>query len=267
VTGINLQSGFTLTGTLVLSSPLTVFNPGDSNFAQIAVGWVPPSDIEAPLVTNITVDPQPVFLNGVATVRANVSDSTTGGSTVSSAAYSLNGGEWTPMTASDGALDTVSEGVVATFTAAEVGTHEVCVRGTDAANNTSSGDDCQEFLVTYDFEGFFSPVENSPVLNIAKAGQSVPVKWRLKDANVAPIGYSSSFVNLYSYQINCVGLVREGIDEVEEYTGSSGLQYIGDGYWQFNWKTPKTYADSCRAMYVEFNSGAGSPAALFQFKK
>jgi hypothetical protein len=42
---------------------------------------------------------------------------------------------------------------------------------------------------------------------------------------------------------------------------------LGDGYWQFNWKTPKTYADSCRAMYVEFNSGALSPVVKFQFKK
>jgi hypothetical protein len=269
VTGINLQNGFTLTGTLVLSSPLTVFNPGDSNFAQIAVGWVPPSDIEAPVVSNVDVTPKPVILNGDATVTANVDDSTTGSSTIASAEYSLNGGPWTLMnaSASNSPFDAVSEDVEATFTATEVGTHEVCVRGTDAANNTSSGDDCQEFLVTYDFEGFFSPVENSPVLNIVKAGQSVPVKWRLTDANGAPIGYSSSFVNLYSYQINCVGLAREGTDEVEEYAGSSGLQYIGDGYWQFNWKTPKTYADSCRAMYVQFNSGGESPAALFQFKR
>ena len=39
------------------------------------------------------------------------------------------------------------------------------------------------------------------------------------------------------------------------------------GYWQFNWKTPKSYADSCRVMVVEFNSGALSPAAKFKFKK
>ena len=57
-------------------------------------------------------------------------------------------------------------------------------------------------------------------------------------------------------------------DSVEEYTsGSSGLQLFGDGYWQFNWKTPKTYADTCQAMYVVFDSGATSPIVKFKFKK
>jgi hypothetical protein len=55
---------------------------------------------------------------------------------------------------------------------------------------------------------------------------------------------------------------------VEEIAaGASGLQYVGDGYWQYNWKTPKNYADTCRVMVVEFNSGALSPAAKFKFKK
>jgi len=31
-------------------------------------------------------------------------------------------------------------------------------------------------------------------------------------------------------------------DAIETYAGSiaSGLQYLGNGIWQFNWKTPKT---------------------------
>lgn len=53
----------------------------------------------------------------------------------------------------------------------------------------------------------------------------------------------------------------------EEAAGSSGLQYIGDGYWQFNWKTPKDYAGTCRAMYVVFDSEQTSPVVKFQFKR
>jgi hypothetical protein len=96
----------------------------------------------------------------------------------------------------------------------------------------------------------------------------VPAKWRLTDANDVPIADPASFVNLLSYPISCTEFAGNLLDSVEEVaSGASGLQYSGDGYWQFNWKTPKTYADSCRAMYVEFNSGALTPVVRFQFKK
>jgi hypothetical protein len=63
-------------------------------------------------------------------------------------------------------------------------------------------------------------------------------------------------------------IARNPVDAVEEYApGSSGIQYNGDGYFQFNWKTDKAYATKCRALYVLFDSGAGSPAAFFEFKK
>jgi hypothetical protein len=40
-------------------------------------------------------------------------------------------------------------------------------------------------------------------------------------------------------------------DAIEEAaSGSSGLQYNGDGYWQFNWKTLKNNANTCRTMYI-----------------
>jgi hypothetical protein len=277
-TGINLQSGFTLTGTLVLATGAGPggsgsFGGGDSSRVQIAVGSVTPPDIEAPIVSDVVVEPKPVLLNGEATVTANVDDSTTGGNNIASAAYGVDGGAWTSMDAADGAFDGVSEGVEATFTAAEVGTHEVCVRGTDSAvpANTSDGEDCEEFLVDYKFAGFYSPVDNYPVVNAAKAGQGVPVKWRLTDANDVPISDPVSFTGgnggLYSYLVSCSTFQGDVADSIEEYAaGSSGLQYTGDGYWQFNWKTPKTYANTCRAMYVQFDSGGASPTALFQFR-
>jgi hypothetical protein len=270
-TGINLQAGFTLTGTLVLSTPLTSFGGGDSSRVQIALGSVTPPDTDAPIVSDVDVEPKPVLLNGEATVTANVDDSTTGGNNIASADYSVDDGASTSMDAADGAFDEVSEDVKATFTAAAVGTHEVCVRGTDAAGNSSDGDACASYLVDYKFAGFYTPVDNNPVVNAAKAGQGVPVKWRLTDANDVPISDPVSFTGgnggLYSYPISCSTFQGDVADSIEEYAaGSSGLQYSGDGYWQFNWKTPKTYATTCRAMYVQFDSGGASPTALFQFR-
>jgi hypothetical protein len=116
---------------------------------------------------------------------------------------------------------------------------------------------------TYQFTGFSQPIDMNAT-NIAKAGQSIPVKWRLTDANGAPISDPGSFVNLHSQPGSC----NNGgpSDAVESYSGSSGLQYLGDGYWQFNWKTPKSYAGTCRTMYVEFQGGLTSPTVPFQFK-
>jgi hypothetical protein len=118
-------------------------------------------------------------------------------------------------------------------------------------------------LCPYQFTGFFQPIDMTAV-NIAKAGQSVPVKWRLTDANGVAISDPASFVGLYSFGNTCESGTPS--DEVETYSGSSGLQYLGDGYWQFNWKTPKTYAGACRTMYVKFNDGTTSPMLDFKFK-
>ena len=263
LTGVDLTSGFTLTGTLAISF---LSGGGDSNFVQVEVGFVPPPDSEGPVVTSVTVQPEPVRLNSPATVTANVSDVNTGGRDVASAEYSVNDGVWTTMVAQDGAFDSADEDVEASFTATQLGLNEVCVRGTDSVGNTGA-ESCQTFLVTYQFSGFLGPIENGGV-NTAKAGQAVPVKWRIVDANGVPVSDPASFVDLSSYPISCTDFQGNPQGAVEEVaSGSSDLQYLGDGYWQFNWKTPKRYADTCRAMIVEFGSGELSPAATFKFRK
>jgi hypothetical protein len=265
VTGIDLQSGFTLTGAVAVAG---LSGSGDSSYVQIDVGSVVPPDTDGPVTSDVDVTPTPVLLNGQATVTATVDDSTTGGHPIQSASYSLNGEADSAMAAQDGVFDEVAEAVEAAFTATEIGLNEVCVYGTDSLNNVGDPT-CQSFLVTYDFDGFYSPIAADPeAVNVAKAGQAVPAKWRLTDANDVPISDPASFVRLASYPVSCTDFTGDILDSAEEYAaGSSGLQYNGDGYWQFNWKTPKDYANTCRAMYVEFNSGATSPVVKFQFKK
>jgi hypothetical protein len=75
-------------------------------------------------------------------------------------------------------------------------------------------------------------------------------------------------VGLYSDGVDCNGAAGEPTDEVSEEVaaGASGLQYNGDGYWQYNWKTPESYAGTCRVMYVRLAGGITSPRAKFQFK-
>jgi hypothetical protein len=263
VTGIEKTTGFVLVGNVSI-----VGNVGgtDTNYVQVDVGSVVPPDTEGPITSNVVVNPQPVIINGEATVTATVDDSTTGGNTIESADYSVNGGADASMAAQDGAFDEVAEDVEATFTATQLGNNEVCVHGTDSLNNVGDPT-CQTFCVTYSFDGFYSPVDNEFV-NLSRAGQAVPAKWRLTDADDVPIEDPASFDGLFSYEIDCDDLTGDPTDSVEEdASGSSGLQYNGDGYWQFNWKTPKTYAGTCRAMYIKFNGNcATSPVATFKFK-
>jgi hypothetical protein len=264
ITGANLTSGFRLTAMLTSTG---LSGAGDSNHIQVEVGYVAPPDSEGPVTSNVATSPVPALLNGLVTVTADVSDETTGNHNVGTAQYSLNGGIWQTMSAGDGLFNSVNEGVQASFYATKLGLNQICVRGTDSLGNIGVAA-CENFIVTYKFSGFFAPVENDPAVNSAKAGQSVPIKWRLQDANDAPVTDPTSFVNLLSYAVECTDYSGDPEDTVEEVaSGASGLQYLGDGYWQFNWKTASAYANTCRAMVVEFNSTALSPPAKFKFKK
>jgi sugar lactone lactonase YvrE len=108
--------------------------------------------------------------------------------------------------------------------------------------------------LTYGFEGFLSPIENPPTVNKAKAGQTIPVIWRLTDRNGLPVSDPASFNSIKSIRVSCGSFVGEPTSVVDEpATGSSGLQYLGDGWWQYNWKTSKAYSGQCRTLKLTFN--------------
>jgi hypothetical protein len=44
------------------------------------------------------------------------------------------------------------------------------------------------------------------------------------------------------------------------------LQNLGDGYYQWNWKSPSSYAKSCKTVTVDLGAG-GSLSAGFKFTK
>jgi hypothetical protein len=118
----------------------------------------------------------------------------------------------------------------------------------------------------YGFFGFSQPIDNG-VTNLAKAGQTVPVKWRLVNSSGNPVSDPNSFAGLTSKQVSCSNFADDlSTDTIESYTNSTGLTYQGDGSWQFNWQTPKTYAAQCRLMTLRLSDGAEHDAD-FQFKK
>jgi hypothetical protein len=159
--------------------------------------------------------------------------------------------------------------VSASVDTTSVGSGSASLTGSDSAGNTSTAD-CA-YSVFYGFAGFFAPVNNPvatgqpAVINRANAGRTIPLKWRLTDASGSPVlGLAS--VKLTVEDLSC-GLGTTA-DSLEEYaTGSSGLQNLGDGYYQFNWATPKGYAGSCKRAALSLGDGSTSHYADFQFVK
>ncbi|HUV27979.1 MAG TPA: hypothetical protein VMW34_11500 [Anaerolineales bacterium] len=96
-------------------------------------------DSVGPLTSAVAVDPQKIGTGVSVDLTAAVDDSTTGGSDIQSAEYSLNGVDWTAMAAQDSNFDSAIEIVVASFPSPNShGDVNVCVRGTDAAVNTGA---------------------------------------------------------------------------------------------------------------------------------
>ncbi len=122
------------------------------------------------------------------------------------------------------------------------------------------------YNVIYAFTGWSPPVDNVPVFNTANSGQAIPLKWRITDVNGNPV------TNLASVVVTAVDLacsLGTTPDQLEEYApGASGLLNQGNGDYQFNWKTPTTYAKSCKTMKLDLGEGPGMErTALFQFVK
>jgi hypothetical protein len=186
-----------------------------------------------PPTLNPAVSPNPILLNGNVMAIPNATDATSGIATQSCDAVPTN----------------------------SVGSNSVSCTATDNGGNSAST--TVDYSVVYGFSGFSQPVDNN-LLNKAKAGQSIPLKWRLTDANGAPVSNLAG-VQLTVASLSCTSGTTP--DAIEEYaSGSSGLQNLGDGFYQYNWKTPTTYAGSCKTLRLDMGEGLFRTAA-FQFTR
>ena len=156
-----------------------------------------------------------------------------------------------------------------TFAATTIGTYSLTANYGGDGNYLPSSSAPSVITVTYLFDGFFAPVDRPNTLNISKAGQAIPLKWTLKDANGAAVT-NLSVVTVRAKSLACA--LGSTTDMMEEYaSGASGLQNHGDGSYQFNWKTPSSYAGSCKTIELVCGTGDDSyveePHAFFSFKR
>ncbi len=144
------------------------------------------------------------------------------------------------------------------------GAYLITVTATDSLGQSDS----QSFTLTvvdftFDFTGFFPPVDNPPMVNLVKAGRTVPVKFSLngdQGLDIFAAGHPAS------QQIACDG--GAPVDDLEE-TGTSGnsrLSYDADSdQYNYKWKTEKAWAGTCRKLVVKLSDNI-EHVALFQFK-
>jgi hypothetical protein len=142
-----------------------------------------------------------------------------------------------------------------------VGAKSFTVNATDAAGNTATR--THAYTVAYSFNGFFAPVDNTPIFNRVKAGAAVPTKFNL-DGNqglgIFAAGYPAQ------QPISCDATAT--FDQIEETvtSESSGLLYdtTADQY-KYVWKTQKAWAGTCRQLIIKLADGT-SHLAYFSFQ-
>jgi hypothetical protein len=115
----------------------------------------------------------------------------------------------------------------------------------------------------YTFTGFFQPVDNTPVLNVVRAGSGVPVKFSLGGDQGLDI-----FLDGYplSRQIACG--TGAGLDDIEQTVnaGGSALSYnASTDQYTYVWKTNRAWAGTCRQLVVILRDGS-IHTANFSFK-
>ena len=176
-----------------------------------------------PPVLDPSVQPDPVPLHGNATATADAGDNLSG-------------------LASQQCDDVVTS---------STGSKSLTCTATDNAGNRASAS--ITYTVQYDFSGFTDPVSNDGV-NIVKAGRTIPLIWRLLDAGGTPV---STLANVSASVTPVACSVDDSPTTLpeEDAAGKSGLQNLGDGWYQYNWKTPKSYAGKCLLLELDMGEG------------
>jgi hypothetical protein len=159
------------------------------------------------------------------------------------------------------------DGVTATYsrTAGEtVGTYTISATLSPAGvlGNYNLTYNTAGFTIFYNWTGFFQPIDNQPVVNVAKAGSAIPVKFSLHGNQGLTIFMSGSPGSgvMACNSTDPVSLVEETVT-----AGGSSLTYdAGADHYIYVWKTEKGWT-GCRQLVIQLKDGSYH-RANFQFK-
>ena len=115
------------------------------------------------------------------------------------------------------------------------------------------------------FTGFTDPVDMSGVVNVAKAGKLIELKFRLTSDGQPVLGLSTA-----SLVIQATACPSGASDQIESYgKKGTGLVNLGNGYYLYRWNVPKSMARSCQRVSIDLGSYGVYPAqpAVFLLTK
>ncbi len=117
-----------------------------------------------------------------------------------------------------------------------VGTHVLTATATDIAGRTSTEEQTYT-VMAWTAKGFYQPIDMGGVLNMVKAGSTVPAKFELF-AGTRELT-DTSFVAMSATKITCTLAYMDDIELTA--TGNTSLRYDATGgQFIYNWKTPAT---------------------------
>ena len=142
-----------------------------------------------------------------------------------------------------------------------VGPTTVVVTAIDELNNTATASFTVKVL--YNFGGFLRPLDPFPVLNMATAGGSIPVKFSLS-------GNKGSMILAPGYPVSSPIACNENgpgpIIQVTENAGDVALSYdSATDQYKYVWKTNKLWRGTCRVFILKLNDGS-EHYAKFSFR-
>ena len=107
--------------------------------------------------------------------------------------------------------------------------------------------------VIWPFNGFFQPVDNLPIVNVANAGAGIPIKFALggdQGLDILAAGYPTSV------EFTCDASAPSDAIESTTGAGGGGLTYdAATGTYTYVWKTQKSWANTCRRLVVKLDDG------------
>jgi MBG domain-containing protein/thrombospondin type 3 repeat protein len=142
-----------------------------------------------------------------------------------------------------------------------VGPQSLSVDFTPSNGNYSRTSKTVQISVIYRFAGFFKPVKNSPVMNIVRAGRTIPIKFSLGRYEGLQVMRPDAPVVT---EVPCTSPLSETMADEDESENSSGLRAEGYNY-TYVWKTSSSWV-GCRRLVITLRDGT-SHAALFRFVK
>ena len=141
-----------------------------------------------------------------------------------------------------------------------VGTKTFAVLARDRAGNARTT--THSYRVIFDFAGFYSPINNVPVLNSVKAGSVVTESFSLggnQGMGIMAAGYPKS------QAISCTSLVASGSQAAMTGTLHYGSAAFGTRYYE-QWTGSSSWQGTCRQIIIRLSDGTDH-IAYFKFTK